>query len=214
MSALKNFSSAANYLPPDRTLPALRAAAKECQGCSLYKQATQTVFGKGPASAKLVIVGEIPGKREDELGEPFVGPAGILLQDTLATCKINLEEVYFTNTVKHFKFVYENHRKIHRSPSSSEIRACKPWLDEELSILQPQIILCLGAVAAKALISKAFKLREQRGEWFEYPHNIRILATYHPSAILRSTNTPYYDEINKHFLADIHKVVDVLKQSL
>ncbi len=177
--------SAANFLPEELTLKALRAAASACQGCELYRTATQTVFGVGPKEAAMVLVGEQPGDEEDKTGKPFVGPAGEVLNRALAEAGLDRNKLYLTNAVKHFKFRLTNGRRIHSTPTLREINACKPWLEAELSCLQPKVAVCLGVSAARALINPGFTLGTMRGE-FVQKGNLNLLPTYHPSAVLRS----------------------------
>lgn len=191
-------NSAANYLPKIWTINNLRKAAKHCKGCDLYKNATQTVFGEGSAHAKLMMVGEIAGDQEDLKGKPFVGPAGKLLRHSIEEADLDLEEIYFTNVVKHFKFTYMNKRRLHRSPNMKEVKACLPWLQAEIEVIQPKVILCLGAIAAKRLISRDFSITQQRGEWYEYNEQTHIIASFHPSAILRSI-----DKTSRHKMRDV-----------
>ena len=165
-------------------LGALREAAAGCTNCHLYKDATQTVFGQGPKDARLLIVGEQPGDKEDVAGEPFVGPAGRLLDRALVDAGIDRETVYVTNAVKHFKFTVRGKRRIHSSPNAEEIKACKPWLLGELAAVEPEIVLALGATAAKALLGPSFKVTKQRGEIVEQDGR-KLTATVHPSSLLR-----------------------------
>lgn len=179
--------SAADFLPPKHDLKSLRKAAEKCEGCPLYQDATQTVFGKGPSDAKVVMVGEVPGDREDREGEPFVGPAGQLLDDALRDAGIHRETVYITNAVKHFKFkIIGGGRRLHQKPGIREMKACKPWLEAELEAIQPEILVCLGATAAQSVISPDFRITKQRGEVMKTDYAPVTLATYHPSAILRA----------------------------
>ena len=165
-------------------LEQLRDAAATCTNCHLYRDATQTVFGKGPQRARLMIVGEQPGDAEDKAGEPFVGPSGRLLDRAFADAGIDRETVYVTNAVKHFKFTARGKRRIHSTPNAEEIKACRPWLDGELAAVQPDVVLALGATAAKALLGSSFKVTKQRGEVIERD-GVRYTATLHPSALLR-----------------------------
>jgi len=191
-------------------LAGLREAAAGCRACELWEPATQTVFGEGPETARIVFVGEQPGDQEDRAGEPFVGPAGKLLDRALGDAGIDRRDAYITNSVKHFRFTPTPKRRIHQSPGAEHIRACKPWLEAEFSVLQPEIVVCLGAVAAKALISPSFRITKERGQllpWTppgrhltlltepdadgdepeeEVPAQTWMLATAHPSAILRT----------------------------
>jgi DNA polymerase len=178
--------SAADFVPPERTLPALAEASKACRGCDLYANATQTVFGQGPAGADIMLVGEQPGDREDREGHPFVGPAGRLLDRALEAAGIDRAHVYVTNAVKHFKFEPRGKRRIHKKPNAEEIRACKPWLEAELDAVKPKVLVCLGATAAQAVIGRSFKVTQHRGEFVDTPLAALVTATVHPSSILRS----------------------------
>ena len=179
--------SAADFLPAKHNLKSLRNAAAECKGCPLYQNATQTVFGRGPQNARFVMVGEVPGDMEDRQGEPFVGPAGKLLDDALQQAGIDRRTVYVTNAVKHFKFkVVAGGRRLHQKPGVREMKACKPWLEAELEAIEPDVVVCLGATAAQSVISTEFRITRQRGEIFKTDYAPVTLATYHPSAILRA----------------------------
>ncbi|HYW54297.1 MAG TPA: UdgX family uracil-DNA binding protein [Dongiaceae bacterium] len=178
--------SAADFLPPRRTLASLKKAAQGCRGCDLYKDATQTVFGEGNRGAVAIFVGEQPGDREDREGHPFVGPAGRLLHDAMEAAGIAADDVYITNAVKHFKFVVRGKRRIHATPKVTEIRACAPWLDNEIAVVKPKLLVALGATAAKALLGAAFRVTERRGETVERPDGPPVVATVHPSSILRA----------------------------
>jgi DNA polymerase len=176
----------AEPLVPDRpTLPKLRAAAAGCKACPLWQTGTQTVFGEGAQAASLMLVGEQPGDREDREGRPFVGPAGRLLDEALEEAGIDRRLVYLTNVVKHFKWTARGKRRIHQKPTWSEIAACRPWLDAELAVVQPRVLLCLGATAAQALLGRDFRVTQRRGELVETPLAPYALATVHPSSILR-----------------------------
>lgn len=179
-------TSAAAWVPPTHKLAALREAAPKCRGCSLYEQATQVVFGEGPQNAKIVMVGETPGNEEDRVGHPFVGPAGKLLNRALEEAGIDRTKVYVTNAVKHFKFTERGKRRIHAKPSGAEISACRPWLEAELDAIRPDLIICLGATAAQTLMGRDFRITAERGVFF--PHRLakQLVATIHPSAILRA----------------------------
>ncbi len=178
--------SAADFLPPTHDLKSLREAASECEGCPLYKDATQTVFGRGPQNARFVMVGEVPGDMEDREGEPFVGPAGKLLDEALHEASIDRKTVYVTNAVKHFKFKVVGGRRLHQKPGIREMKACKPWLEAELEAIEPEVLICLGATAAQSVISPDFRITKQRGEIFRTDFAPVTLATYHPSAVLRA----------------------------
>jgi uracil-DNA glycosylase family protein len=191
-----SFPGAAEFIPVGVHLDALRSAAQACRGCHLYENATQTVFSAGSATARIVLVGEQPGDQEDRRGEPFVGPAGVLLDRALADAGIDRERAYVTNAVKHFKFTQagEGKRRIHQTPDVREVRACKPWLDTELSLLDPDVVVALGATAGKSLMGNDFRVTRSRGVLMEWPtrgaesarHNAFFLATIHPSAVLRA----------------------------
>src|SRR5918992_4664598 len=178
--------SAADFLPERRSLPALREAAAGCQGCRLYANATQTVFGEGPGAAEVVMVGEVPGDREDLEGKPFVGPAGRLLDEALEEAGIDRSKVYVTNVVKHFKFTRRGKRRIHKKPAAEEIGACRPWLDAELEAVKPKALVALGATAAQALLGRQFRVSRQRGVPVESDLAPLVMATGHPSSILRA----------------------------
>jgi len=205
--------SAADFFPAIITLDNLRVASENCKGCHLYLNATQTVFGEGPPKASLIVVGEMAGEKEDEIGRPFVGPAGKLLRQSIETSGLDEKDIYFTNVVKHFKYTYMNKRKLHRSPGGKEIRACKPWLEAEIDVIQPKAIICLGSIAAKALMNKQFLIRKQRGQWFEFRNHTKILATFHPSAILRTIDRESRHEMRNNLVSDLKKVATYLVHS-
>lgn len=193
-------ASAAQFVPEGKGWAALRSAADSCQGCDLYRDATQTVFGEGPIRAsRLMMVGEMPGDREDVEGHVFVGPAGRLLDKALDAAGIVRDEVYLTNAVKHFRFTQRGKRRIHEQPRRSEVVACFPWLREEIRVVKPQLVVCLGAVAAKALLGPSFKLTEHRGEVLE-ADGLRIGVTVHPSAVVRAEK---FTEAFDAFVSDL-----------
>ncbi|HEY1428933.1 MAG TPA: UdgX family uracil-DNA binding protein, partial [Candidatus Tumulicola sp.] len=177
--------SAADFLPERLSIASLREAAGTCRGCDLYRHATQTVFGEGPVRAKLMFVGEQPGDSEDREGHPFVGPAGRVLHEGFIASGIDAKDVYITNAVKHFKFVLRGKRRIHATPKAYEIRSCRPWLEAEVAVVRPQLVVALGATAAQTLLGSKFRLTQHRGEIVESEFAGRVLATLHPSAILR-----------------------------
>jgi DNA polymerase len=179
-------TSAADFLPQRRNLAALRRAAAHCEGCDLYLKATQTVFGEGPRSARLLLVGETPGDQEDLQGKPFVGPAGQLLDDALADAGLSRDDVYVTNAVKHFRWEPRGKRRLHKKPSSRQIHACRPWLEAEIEVVKPLVIICLGATAAQSLLGAEFRISRQRGEFLVSQWSKWTLATHHPSAVLRA----------------------------
>ena len=202
--------SAADFVPKRRTLPALRAAAAGCRGCPLWARATQTVFGEGPARARVMLVGEQPGNDEDLAGKPFVGPAGRVLGRALEAAGMARSEVYVTNVVKHFKWEPKGKRRIHAKPNQMEIAACLPWLEAELDVVRPQVVVCLGATAAHALLGPKFRVTKQRGEWVPARWAPHVMATVHPSAVLRAP-----DEASRHaemerFVADLKRIPPVL----
>ncbi|BBX89815.1 UdgX family uracil-DNA binding protein [Mycolicibacterium boenickei] len=185
-------SSAAEFVPETRELTELAKAARGCMGCPLYRDATQTVFGSGPASARMMLVGEQPGDREDRAGAPFVGPAGRILDKALAAAEIDRSELYLTNAVKHFKFTTNERgkRRIHKTPSRTEVEACRPWMIAELNSIAPDVVVLLGATAAKSLLGNDFRVSRHRGEILSVTGLVpdgdpALVATIHPSAVLR-----------------------------
>jgi DNA polymerase len=200
--------TAADFIPPRPTLRTLREAAKHCRGCELWMGATQTVFGEGPAPARVMLVGEKPGDQEDREGHPFVGPAGRLLAAALEEAGIDRGGVYVTNAVKHFKWERgeKSKRRIHKKPNDAEIRACRPWLDQELKVVKPDVVVCLGATAAQALLGKSFRVTKSRGEKVSAPFAKAVFATVHPSSILRAPNSAARAEARRAFIADLKKV--------
>ena len=198
-------------LIPDRpTLPAVRGAAKNCQACDLYKLGTQTVFGEGAKRAELMLVGEQPGDQEDLAGHPFVGPAGKLLDKALAEAGIDRTKVYVTNVVKHFKWEPRGKRRIHKKPNASEISACRPWLDTEVQLVKPRAIVCLGATAAQALLGKQFKVTAQRGTFIASALAPLVMATVHPSSILRERDGEARHREQARFVDDLRNVARAL----
>jgi uracil-DNA glycosylase len=195
-------TSAAEFLPERLSIKSLREAAAGCRGCDLYEHATQTVFGEGPVHAKLMLVGEQPGDSEDRQGHPFVGPAGRVLHEGLAAAGIDPDAVYITNAVKHFKFVLRGKRRIHQTPKVYEIRACRPWLEAELEVVKPSLVVALGATAAQTLLGPKFRLTQHRGELLRTELVEKIMATLHPSAILRAPDDER-DEAMRGFVADL-----------
>lgn len=178
--------SAREFFPGQLDLDSLRLASLHCQGCELWARGTQTVFGEGPPGARLMLVGEQPGDIEDEMGRPFVGPAGRLLDRCLEAAGIDRESTYLTNTVKHFKWEARGKRRIHSKPNAREVRACTPWLEAEIAAVAPGAIVCLGATAAQALLGKDFRVMAHRGQFVDSPLAALVMATVHPSAILRA----------------------------
>jgi DNA polymerase len=178
-------NSAAAFLPQTLALPALREAAAGCKGCHLWQLGTQTVFGAGSESAPMMLVGEQPGDQEDEAGKPFVGPAGRLLDKALAEARIDRSATYLTNAVKHFKWQARGKRRIHQRPAWAEITACRPWLEAELAVVQPRVLVMLGATAAQSLLGRQFRVTQNRSKLIESDLAEAVTATIHPSAILR-----------------------------
>lgn len=201
-----NLQTAAPLIPPTANLDKVREAAKGCTACPLWKSGTQTVFGEGSKHAKVVFVGEQPGNDEDLAGKPFVGPAGKLLDKALEEAGIDRDEVYVTNVVKHFKWEPKGKRRIHKKPNSREIAACRPWLDAELDLLKPEVVVCLGATAAQALLGKDFRVSQQRGEFIESELASLVMATVHPSSILRAPDDETRHAETEKFIADLKKV--------
>jgi uracil-DNA glycosylase len=202
----KRTPGAGAFVPPSADLRQLRQAVKGCEGCELYKHATQPVFGEGPSDARVVLIGEQPGDSEDRAGRPFVGPAGEVLNRALAEAGMNREEVYLTNAVKHFAFEERGKRRIHRTPRLSEVTACKPWMEAELDKVAPEFVVCLGATAAKAVFGAQFRLTEQRGKFIESRFAGKTLATYHPSAVLRADSQAAQDELYRLLVEDLRAV--------
>jgi uracil-DNA glycosylase family protein len=202
--------SASNYLPARLSLPALRKAAVECRGCSLWQTATQTVFGEGAKDASVMFVGEQPGDREDQEGRPFVGPAGRVFDEALAQAGIERERTYVTNVVKHFKWKARGKRRIHAKPSWSEVTACLPWLEAELKVVQPEVLVCLGATAAQALLGKQFRVTKDRGRVVESDLAAKVLATVHPSSILRADDRETQMRL---FVEDLKVVAELLQNA-
>lgn len=196
--------SAADFLPRDaRNLGVLRQAAAGCRGCDLYRNATQTVFGEGDPRAPIMLIGEKPGDQEDREGHPFVGPAGRELAHAIDAAGINPQHVYVTNVVKHFKFVQRGKRRIHQKPTAGEVRACMPWLDSEIEIVRPDVMVLLGATAARAVVGRAFRITKQRGEIVAVPNRPPALGTWHPSAILRADGSDDRARMRAELTADL-----------
>ena len=199
---------ARQFVPKDaNSLEALRAAASSCQGCDLYRDATQTVFGKGPQTARAILVGECPGDQEDIQGAPFVGPAGDVLSRALVDADLPRADVYVTNVVKHFKFIRTPKRRIHQTPGAVEVGACRPWLEAELALIRPEMLVCLGGTAAKALLGPDFRIMKQRGQimtgtgWAP-----KAMATLHPSAVLRAEDSTGQERLYGMLVSDLRLV--------
>lgn len=204
-------ATALPYLPADRGVASLREAAAACRGCDLCEPATQTVFGDGPQHARLMLVGEQPGDEEDRAGEPFVGPAGRVLGESLAAAGVDRGEVYLTNTVKHFRFVQRGKRRVHQKPLIRHVNACSPWIEAEIDAVRPQAIVCLGATAAQALIRRDFKLRDHRGRVSVHGSSAQILGTYHPSAVLRARTPEERDQYFRAIVEDLRQAAALLR---
>jgi DNA polymerase len=202
--------SAAAYVPERPTLPKLRAAVDGCRGCPLWQNATQAVLGEGRRGAAVMLVGEQPGDQEDREGRPFVGPAGRVLDDALAAAGIDRQTTYVTNAVKHFKWEARGKRRIHAKPTWSEMMACRPWLEAELAVVKPRVVVCLGATAAQALLGKQFRVTKERGTWVESDLAERVTATIHPSAILRQRDDESRHREFASFVDDLEVVAAVL----
>jgi DNA polymerase len=202
----KPSKSAADFLPERKTLPVLRESLQSCRGCDLYQHATQAVGGEGPRSSTIVFIGEQPGDEEDRRGRPFVGPAGRLLDRALADAGIDRSKVYVTNAVKHFKFEERGKRRIHQKPSVAESKACRAWLEAELSLIQPEIIVCLGATAAQSVFGNDYRLTKERGQFVNHPWAPRATSTVHPSAILRAPDEEQRHLEYQRFVEDLKKV--------
>jgi uracil-DNA glycosylase family protein len=195
-----------DLIPDHPSLKNVREAARGCQACDLYKRGTQTVFGEGPGRAEVMMVGEQPGDAEDLAGHPFVGPAGKLLDRALEEAGIDRGLVYVTNVVKHFKWEPRGKRRIHAKPNGAEIAACRPWLETEIALVKPRVLVLLGATAAQALLGRAFKVSQQRGQFVPSPIAPRVTATVHPSSILRAPDDDSRRAEMERFVADLKRV--------
>ena len=209
-SMKEKVATAAPFIPANPTINKLQKAAKDCRACPLWKTGTQTVFGEGSLQAKVVFVGEQPGNDEDLAGKPFVGPAGKLLDKALLEAGIKRDEVYVTNAVKHFKWEPSGKRRLHKKPNSREITACRPWLDAELKVLQPDLLVCLGATAAQALLGRDFKVSQQRGKLVKSDLAPHVMATVHPSSILRAPDEETRHAEMKKFVADLKVAAKII----
>ncbi len=205
-------SPATNRIPDQLTLPALREAAAGCRACDLYKTGTQTVFGEGAGHAQVMFVGEQPGDREDREGKPFVGPAGRVLDEALEEAGIDRRHVYITNAVKHFKWKPQGKRRLHQKPNAAEINACRPWLDAEIAVVKPHLLVLLGATAAQALLGRDFRVSVQRGQLMERPGLPPMMATVHPSSILRAPDDETRELEMRAFVQDLKRVAQHLQR--
>ena len=199
-------------IPSTLTLATLQRNAKTCKACDLWRNATQTVFGEGPVPARIMFVGEQPGDSEDRVGHPFVGPAGRLLDAVLLEVGIDRSDVYVTNIVKHFKWeaAQRGKRRIHKKPRQSEIEACRPWLDAELQVVRPEVLVCLGATAAQALLGRNFRVTRDRGTLIKSSFASRVMATTHPASILRATDSAAREQQREEFARDLKIVADFI----
>lgn len=202
--------SAVDFFPDNINYASIKDAAAYCEGCDLYKNATQTVFGEGPANAEVLFIGEQPGDEEDLTGRPFVGPAGRLFDKALAEAGIDRSAVYITNVVKHFKWKPQGKRRLHEKPNAAEIRACMPWLNAELEVIKPRILVFLGATAAQALLGKQFRVTKERGVWLDSQLAERVIATVHPSSILRAPDPEIREIQYAEFVKDLRTIADAL----
>jgi uracil-DNA glycosylase family protein len=198
-----------SLLPPEPTIDGLREAAAGCQACELWQLGTQTVFGEGPTRARVLFVGEQPGDQEDRQGHPFVGPAGRVLDEALVAAGIPRDDVYVTNAVKHFRWEARGKRRIHKKPSVEHVDACRPWLEAEIAAVRPEVVVCLGATAAQALLGRTFRVSRQRGELVRREDGTVVTATVHPSSILRSQETRAQEM--EAFVADLRAVAQLLE---
>src|SRR5438067_2448481 len=202
--------SALQFLPARLSMSSLREAAQDCQGCPLFQNATQTVFGQGRRDARIFLVGEQPGNDEDRQGKPFVGPAGRILDEALAAASIDRADAYVTNVVKHFKWVAKGKRRMHKTPSAREIAACLPWLEKEIELIKPEVLVCLGATAAQALLGRSFRVSVQRGHVFPGKLAEYAVATVHPSSILRQPSSEDRQREMERFISDLKVVAGLL----
>jgi DNA polymerase len=200
-----------DLIPKRPTLAAVREAAHACRACDLYKRGTQTVFGEGPKNAHVMMIGEQPGDSEDLAGHPFVGPAGRLLDEALAEAGIDRAGVYVTNVVKRFKWEPRGKRRIHAKPSGAEIAACRPWLETEIALVKPRVLVCLGATAAQALLGRSFRVTQHRGPFVASPLAPRVAATVHPSSILRTPDAESRRAEMRHFVDDLKRIAAELR---
>lgn len=203
--------TAADFLPQRISLPALRESVQDCRGCELYRRATQAVFGEGSARARAMFVGEQPGDEEDAAGRPFVGPAGRLLDRMLEAAGVSRADVYVTNAVKHFKWTPRGKRRLHQRPGAGEVEACRPWLEAELAVVKPEVLVLLGATAAQALLGRAFKVTRSRGVRFATRFAPVTIATVHPSSLLRIPDPVERRSARALFQREMELVAEVLR---
>src|SRR5437773_12207512 len=211
MSRDKPETSATDFFPKRKSLKAFRDAAADCKGCELWERGTQTVFGEGARHAQVLFVGEQPGNEEDLTGKPFVGPAGRLFDDALVEAGIDRTQTYVTNVVKHFKWEPRGKRRIHKKPNAPEISACRPWLEAEIALIKPEVIVALGATAAQSLFGPQFRVTKQRGQFLESTLAPYVMATVHPSSILRAPDDESRRLEHRRFVDDLKKLARVIK---
>jgi DNA polymerase len=211
-AAEKTHSTAAELIPPHATLEQVRSAADGCKACDLWKRGTQTVFGEGASHAKVMFIGEQPGDKEDLAGRPFVGPAGAVLDRALAAAGIDREDIYVTNAVKHFKWEPRGKRRIHKKPNALEVAACRPWLDAEIVLTRPEVVVLMGATAAQALLGPKFRVTQQRGKLLESDLAPAVIATVHPSSILRAPDDESRHGEMARFIDDLRVVASVIRR--
>jgi uracil-DNA glycosylase family protein len=204
--------SAWDLIPDQPTLPKLREAVTECRACRLWRNATQAVFGEGTREAEVMMIGEQPGDREDRAGKPFVGPAGRVLDQALDEAGIDRTAVFVTNVVKHFKFDLRGKRRIHKKPAADEIAACRPWLQSEIDVVKPKVVVCLGATAAQAVIGRTFRVTQQRGRFVQSDLAEWMTATVHPSSILRAPDDESRQRELEAFVQDIKRIAGKLAE--
>jgi DNA polymerase len=204
-------TSAEKFFPEQLSLPSLKAAAADCKACDLWEKGTQTVFGEGRSRATFLFVGEQPGNEEDLTGKPFVGPAGRLFDDALEEAGIDRKQTYVTNVVKHFKWEPRGKRRIHKKPNAVEIKACRPWLEAEIALVKPKVVVVLGATAAQTLLGPKFRVTKQRGEFLESTLASYIMATVHPSSILRAPDDETRRLEYRRFVDDLKKLARVVR---
>jgi uracil-DNA glycosylase family protein len=207
----RSSTSAAKFVPARPTLENLRSAARSCEGCDLYRNATQTVFGEGAEKASLLLVGEQPGDMEDREGHPFVGPAGRILDRALGEAEIPRQQVYITNAVKHFKFIQRGKRRLHQKPLIRQVTACRPWLEAEFQAIQPKVVVCMGATAAQSVLGRSVRVTEERGRFLSNGERTVFLTT-HPSAILRLREKSERDEAFRRLVDEMKLVGSKLRQ--
>ncbi len=204
-------NTAAALIPPRATLSLLKTVAADCKACDLWKKGTQTVFGEGARRADVLFVGEQPGNKEDLNGRPFVGPAGKLFDNALEQAGIDRKQTYVTNVVKHFKWEPRGKRRIHKKPNAVEIAACRPWLEAEIALIKPEVIVALGATAAQALLGPQFRVTKQRGQFIESTLAPYVMATVHPSSILRAPDDETRRLEYRRFIDDLKKLTRVIR---